>query len=99
MLKLNCWEIMKCGREPGGVNLDKLGVCPAAESLEADGINEGKKGGRICWAVAGTFCHGAVQGRFANDLDSCILCKVFQKVKKEEGLDFRMRVSENNELN
>jgi len=28
--KKNCWEFMKCGREPGGVNAIELGVCRAA---------------------------------------------------------------------
>ena len=27
---MNCWEFFRCGREPGGKNAEKLGVCPAA---------------------------------------------------------------------
>jgi|GEM_PF-3605540 len=26
----HCWEIEDCGREPGGKNADKLGICSAA---------------------------------------------------------------------
>jgi len=25
----NCWEYKKCGREPGGIKVHELGVCPA----------------------------------------------------------------------
>jgi hypothetical protein len=31
--KLNCWEVKKCGREPGGVKVKELGVCPASELM------------------------------------------------------------------
>ena len=63
---LNCWEVMTCGREKGGKNSAKDGVCPAAADQSFDGINSGKCGGRFCWAVAGTFCDGCVQGSFAD---------------------------------
>jgi hypothetical protein len=85
MAKLNCWEIMKCGREPGGPNTEKLGVCPAAEATDCDGLNSGKNAGRICWAIAGTFCNGTVQGTFAQKRISCMTCEVFKRVKEEEG--------------
>jgi len=72
MSKKNCWEVKKCGREPSGAKVKEFGVCPAAEQHRADGINGGVNGGRSCWAVAGTFCGGAVQGAFASKLDNCI---------------------------
>jgi hypothetical protein len=28
--KQNCWEYMKCGREPGGEKVAELGICRAA---------------------------------------------------------------------
>jgi hypothetical protein len=28
--KLYCWEIIKCGREPGGHKAADLGICPVA---------------------------------------------------------------------
>jgi hypothetical protein len=51
--KVDCWEFKKCSREPGGAKVAELGVCPAARS-DSSGINGGTRGGRICWAVAGT---------------------------------------------
>ncbi len=90
MEKKNCWEFMKCGREPGGRKADKLGVCPAAASNELEGVNFGKYCGRICWAVAGTYCDGVVGGTFAQKLMSCINCKFFKSVNNEEGREFHL---------
>jgi hypothetical protein len=64
-----------------------MGVCPAANDKSTDGLNNGKNGGRICWAVAGTFCGGKVQGDFAQKSVSCMSCEVFKQVKNEEGAD------------
>jgi len=85
MQKLNCWEIKKCGREPGGVKTEELGICPAASDSSSNGLNGGKNGGRLCWAIAGTFCGGKVQGDFAQKQVSCMSCEVFKQVKHEEG--------------
>ena len=87
MTKVNCWEVKKCGREPGGANSKESGVCPAAEDTTSDGLNSGKNGGRICWAIAGTFCGGKVQGDFAQKQVSCMACEVFKQIKTEEGCD------------
>jgi eukaryotic-like serine/threonine-protein kinase len=81
----NCWEIKKCGREPGGNQAAKDGVCPAANDLSFDGINSGNCGGRICWAVAGTFCGGRPQGTFAEKRATCMNCDFYQQVQSEEG--------------
>ena len=87
----NCWEFMKCGREPGGVKVPELGVCPAASDTTSDGLNGGSNGGRICWAVAGTFCGGEVQGTAAEKQLSCMTCDFFKLVKEEEdAADFLM---------
>ena len=64
-MKKNCWEFKKCGRESDGDKINELGVCPACAKQEADGLNGGKNAGRICWAIAGTFCGGEIQGKFA----------------------------------
>ncbi len=85
MPKSNCWEFKKCGREPGGVHTAEFGVCPASEESSCEGVNSGKKGGRICWAIAGTFCGGKVQGDFAAKSVSCMACDFFKVVKQEEG--------------
>jgi len=90
MGKINCWEYMKCGREPGGYNVHHLGVCPAALDSEADGLNGGKNGGRICWAITGTFCGGVVQGSFAEKELTCMNCDFFKLVQREEGMKFRI---------
>ncbi len=82
--KLNCWEYKKCGREQGGKNFAELGVCPAALDTSFDGINRGKNGGRVCWAIAGTFCEGEIQGAFADKRDSCVNCEFFKKVNSED---------------
>lgn len=90
MPKQNCWEIKNCGREPGGSKTDDLGVCPASTDTSSDGIHGGKNAGRICWAVAGTFCGGKVQGEFAQKSVSCMSCEVFKQVKIDEGPDFML---------
>ncbi|MBI5076352.1 MAG: HAMP domain-containing protein [Nitrospirae bacterium] len=36
-------------------------------------------GGVRCWAVAGTFCHGEVQGSFAQKIGDCRKCVVYQE--------------------
>ena len=82
--RLNCWEYMKCGREPGGTKVDEFGICPAAADISFDGINSGICGGRICWAVAGTFCDGKVQGTFAEKRESCMSCSFYKTVQEEE---------------
>ena len=76
---------MRCGRESGGANAAELGVCPAAGDGSYDGINCGKNAGRFCWAVAGTFCGGAIQGTFADKRESCLSCGFFNTVRAEEG--------------
>ena len=87
MSKQNCWEIKNCGREPGGAKNGELGVCPAATDASCNGINNGKNAGRICWAIAGTFCGGKVQGDFAQKSVSCMSCDVFKQIKTEEGAE------------
>jgi CRP-like cAMP-binding protein len=83
--KMNCWEFMKCGREPGGQNVGELGVCRAAINESYDGINDGANAGRICWAVAGTCCQNKIQGTYAEKRKSCISCPFYKTVQEEEG--------------
>ena len=89
MPKKNCWEVKKCGREPGGDNVDELGICPAASDESLDGVNSGENAGRACWVVAGTLCSGEVQGTFASKIISCIRCEFYQQVADEEGADYK----------
>ena len=81
---LNCWEYMRCGREPHGKKVPALGVCPAAADKSFNGINRGENAGRICWAVAGTLCGGKIQGSFAEKRGSCISCKFYKEVQCQE---------------
>jgi len=85
MASQNCWEFKKCGREPGGSNVASLGVCPASVERRVDGINNGKNGGRSCWALTGTLCGGKVQGTFAMKLSNCLQCEFYKSVTAAEG--------------
>lgn len=67
-LKVKCWEYMNCGRDK-----DATIKCPAYPDF-----------GRVCWAVAGTFCQGKVQGTFAQKYEDCRKCKFYQTVKNKE---------------
>jgi hypothetical protein len=80
----NCWQYKKCGRE----NQNELGICPAVTEEKAHKINGGKNGGRVCWAVAGTYCNGKVQGTYAEKVITCSECDFRMKVREEERLKF-----------
>jgi hypothetical protein len=84
-IKINCWEHKKCGREPNGIKVKELGICPAAINIKANGINCGINGGRACWAITGTLCGGKVQGSFAEKLGNCMNCEFYKIVQNEEG--------------
>jgi len=86
--KKNCWEMKKCGREPGGARVSEFGPCPAATDAACDKLNGGCNGGRLCWAITGTLCGGKVQGTFAQKRLSCVSCTVFATIKTEEGQQF-----------
>jgi two-component system NtrC family sensor kinase len=62
---MNCWEQMKCGRDN-----DASLKCPAYPSF-----------GKICWAVAGTFCEGRALGTFAQKYEDCQKCEFYKKMK------------------
>jgi protein phosphatase len=88
----NCWDFMKCGREPGGKHSLELGVCPAAADATFDGFNQGNNAGRICWLIAGTFCGGRIQGSFAEKQGSCKNCTFYKQIHADEGAtDLTMR--------
>jgi len=93
MQKKNCWEYMKCGRQPGGDKVSELCECPTAIlSTYPDGkYNSGKALGRRCWRISGTLCGEGVQvqGTFATKISDCRECTFYKKVKEEEGEDFK----------
>jgi hypothetical protein len=82
----NCWEFMKCGRERPNV----LGICPAVTENKADGVNGGRNAGRVCWAVTGTLCGGAIQGTYAQKLVTCAECSFRSSVRDETAYRFRV---------
>jgi len=84
--KQNCWEYMKCGREPEGKKIAKLGICPVAVDPTFNGFNQGTNAGRLCWLVEGTFCNGKAQGTFAEKQSSCRNCDFYKQVHTEEGV-------------
>ncbi len=94
MKRKNCWEILKCGRQMGGENVEELGICPAAQPSKHDGTNRGERSGRFCWFVAGTMCAGKVSGTFATKLMSCIHCEVFKYINEQEGRNFVLTIWE-----
>jgi c-di-GMP-binding flagellar brake protein YcgR len=88
--KTNCWEYKECGLGPGGDRVAKEGLCPAAADAEANGMNGGVNGGRVCWAVTGTFCHGQIQGEFAEKQLGCLRCGFFQHMLRDAGRSFKL---------
>ncbi|MBN1573065.1 MAG: hypothetical protein JW984_07715 [Deltaproteobacteria bacterium] len=82
MAKVNCWEILQCGRSHD---------CPAAKVGQGEGMHGGSKRGRFCWTVAGTLCRNEVQGVYKDKIKRCVNhCEVYKKIKDEEGGDFSM---------
>ncbi len=75
--KLNCWEVMKCHRQPGGIYEKVLGTCPAAQDERLDRVHDGTNAGRACRVMAGTLCKGEVQGTFAQKFKNCEECDFF----------------------
>jgi hypothetical protein len=90
MVKLNCWQYKRCGREVGGSKVKELGICPASTQQLLNGVHSGENAGRACWVVAGTFCGGKVQGTFAKKFENCEQCEFYNLVKQEEGLKFKV---------
>ncbi len=86
MTKRNCWEVKRCGRQPGGTNAQRDGICPASTLTAVNGVNGGVNGGRACWALTGTLSGPAekVQGTFARDMTTCYACKFYEQVMTEE---------------
>jgi len=88
-MKQNCWDYLKCDRQPGGSKVSEFGVCPASTDSTSTGSNSGQMAGRMCWATAGTICGGKIQGTAAEKNMSCLSCDFYQKVKGEEGANFK----------
>jgi hypothetical protein len=85
--KLNCWEIMKCGRQIGGDKAGTEGPCPSMTTVELASVNSGDFGGRICWKVKDDF-NGTRIPNWSNPNKNCLECKVLRMVNDEEGDSF-----------
>ncbi|MCI5166267.1 MAG: hypothetical protein D3903_09270 [Candidatus Electrothrix sp. GM3_4] len=83
---LNCWEFKGCGRESGGKNVSLYGVCPAAIDERADGIHNGKNGGRCCWVVASTYSAEGTFGCYSSGFNKCCECDFYKMVKEDTEL-------------
>jgi signal transduction histidine kinase len=66
-MKTQCWEFNMCGAEK--TEGDIVNVCHAYPHY-----------GRICWAVAGTFCGKKVGGIIARKLGDCKECTFYKRV-------------------
>ncbi|MBI5026877.1 MAG: sensor histidine kinase [Nitrospirae bacterium] len=62
--KIKCWQYRGCGIEN-----DRERTCSAYPNF-----------GRVCWAVAGTFSEGKVQGIYAQKIKDCRQCPFYQEV-------------------
>ena len=89
-MSINCWEFVKCGREPGGRRVAELGVCPAAEFRAADGYLGGTNGGKACCFITGTFCEEILQGTYRDKSKDCWDCAFYRKLRQMHGAGFSM---------
>ena len=84
---MNCWEFKKCGREPGGVNVSNLGLCPASVNEELSGVHGGKNGGRCCWMLSGDFSCGTDKSKSLTEkIERCRQCDFYQSLMKSTEL-------------
>ena len=81
----NCWEVIRCGRQPGGPNVRTLGGCPVATAEGLHAVNHGKNGGRACWAVPEERKMGILEevrpGPWKIVL--CLRCPFYRRVESE----------------
>jgi hypothetical protein len=72
-MKTNCWEFNECGRQPGGFNVQDLGVCSTAQAIWCDEVQKTIDSGKYCWSIntGEKLC------------DSCDVCEYYIKEKTE----------------
>lgn len=71
--KIKCWEFTRCGVEKAEGSAQM--ICPAYPNY-----------GRICWAIAGTFCGKKVNGAIAQKIGNCKKCEYYQRVAVRKDL-------------
>ena len=86
--RLNCWQFKNCGREPGGDKVLTRGPCPVALEMAADGIHNGKNGGRCCWVITNSVYEGNTPGFCLERSRKCRECDFYLFVEKAEKLLF-----------
>ncbi len=89
-MKPNCWEVNKCGREPGGEKQKALGICPVSTFESADGFLGGENGGRACVFIIGKLAPERPAEGCVKDDGDCFNCKFFKKMKKKHKKTFRL---------
>ncbi len=89
MKKANCWEFRNCGRQPGGENVEELGLCAAATNSIMEGVHDGEKGGRVCWIMVGTQCGQDAAASPDKRKRACMSCDFYNMVKQQEGANLR----------
>ena len=72
---LNCWEIKNCEKQKVGMKVYELGECIASKSNM----------GHSCWAIAGTFCGGEIQGTPVQKVGLCSFCEVYLRYNRSSG--------------
>ncbi|MDU9049420.1 MAG: hypothetical protein Q3M30_11245 [Candidatus Electrothrix sp. Rat3] len=77
---------MECGRELRGKNVDLFGVCPAATDDRANGIHNGKNGGRCCWVVISAYYVKDAPGCCASGYNKCVECDFYRMVEASSEL-------------
>ena len=82
--RMNCWEFKQCGREPGGRNVEKYGRCSVPVSVEHNGMNNGKNGGRSCWILREAACEKIMRACRVDEIKECRQCRFHIHVKKSE---------------
>ncbi|MCI5137837.1 MAG: hypothetical protein D3922_05350, partial [Candidatus Electrothrix sp. AR1] len=76
-------------REPNGIHVAELGVCPAASNNDVDGIHNGKNGGRCCWIIINSAFEGDTPHGFClNKIQGCRECNFYLFLEKSEKLLF-----------
>jgi len=61
------------------VEVENPGIVRCWERLKCDKTECPSYGKTRCWAVAGTFCHGTVQGALAQKIGDCRKCVVYRE--------------------
>ena len=89
-MKSNCWEVIKCGREPGGKSHVEKGVCPVTVFTAADGFLGGENGGRACVFIVGSLAMDKTIGTCERANGDCFKCKFFKRLKKQYKRAFRL---------